>query len=884
METEKEKTNDSINYTFNDLYDIVDKNKDNLSNIDINIWKRLSSKLLIPGVDLHKQIKIMEIFLDNFFSQKLKKEYISCFANLFYNSYDIFKIKSYSEVLQDYYDKYFKKEPIDITKLTNGTVMDFLIEKEGVYYHWTRCLIINTDIEKKLVTLKVPYSNETFTVNVDSFRLYPVNTFTKDYEWRINLKEGDLIDTLDDLGYWLKGTIVERKDNMVKVGLRIYQKDNSFYGYTPEYDTWFSIYNCRIQKYETLSFDIHAWNKYPNRPVKIQNNLSDMHIPFVGNNYCIPLIHYNTLIMSSLEYIDIANYIIRKIVNIIDTQDDKWFNNPSFDYVFYFIELFSTVRSLIHRSFGKDFIIKVFNQIIKKSLINYSKGKDTNISYSLNDVELCFEHVSNLLLGCLYPFEVKNLVGTLDLEFTINLMKENTNLERRLYELNIINILLEPKGVLFFTDEQISFITKELLIENEKGKTFIELMFNSNNHIEIIKRGSSIISRLFKLKIITKREIEKLYNYIQIFKNNADIQNEIYNIFEKNAYEMDINLCKDLCTKILMIDNNLITERDASLLLSICKYMETLCKNDINRDKDLEIKILNKVYEFIFRKDHKKTEDITSLIFNFINVLSVPNGEDNEKYEYFKLFLVKAFENAYSDEDPDNFSFFISYLTLMLQCLNKNEQEIFCIIKNELITKNENGEKFKRKIINLGKQHKGNLNVTIFQNFKLIFKTLEINLTENEINELFDVFVFNCKSIPIHNCFLGWINETEKLKLCDLSLSQDHLMNNLFSYCSNKENKEFIDYDFIIYFYDYFISLIKDTIITKSKHFDTFYQILLKYGSVRILNQFITYFSLKKLPQSQRFEVWSEFAEKLFETLKKKSKNKIIKKYHLYYI
>ena len=106
METEKENTNELNNYTFDDLYELFEKNKDNLSNIDIKLWKKLCSMLLTSKLDYQKQIKIIEIFLDNFFAQKLENEYLSCFPNFFSDSCDFFKFKPYLELLQDYYDKY----------------------------------------------------------------------------------------------------------------------------------------------------------------------------------------------------------------------------------------------------------------------------------------------------------------------------------------------------------------------------------------------------------------------------------------------------------------------------------------------------------------------------------------------------------------------------------------------------------------------------------------------------------------------------------------------------------------------------------------------------------------------------------------------------------
>ena len=247
--------------------------------------------------------------------------------------------------------------------------------------------------------------------------IWNTTTFTKDYQCRQNLKSGDLVDALDKFDNWIKATIIHRINDIVRVGFRLNQSDKSFYGYTPEFDIVLQIYDYRIQKYESLSFNVQSWEKYPNGPMKVRNNRSDMHIPFIGNNYCIPL--YTEDDKCSLEKIEFANYIIRKLVHVLDTQDDKWINNLSFSSLNYLIELLHSIRVFIHRSFSKDFIKKVFEQILKKSLINYSKN--TKVPYSVSTLDLCFEHLFNILFGCVYQFEAENYILEFNLEFILDL-------------------------------------------------------------------------------------------------------------------------------------------------------------------------------------------------------------------------------------------------------------------------------------------------------------------------------------------------------------------------------------------------------------------------------------------------------------------------------
>jgi hypothetical protein len=99
-----------------------------------------------------------------------------------------------------------------------------------------------------------------------SFDIAPFKTKTPDFEWRLSLKTGDLIDCSDIPGVWYNSTILNsrvtvEKDGVevpeVYVGYRVYKEDGDkhdplnnkrFGGWSAKYDEWLSVTHPRIQK------------------------------------------------------------------------------------------------------------------------------------------------------------------------------------------------------------------------------------------------------------------------------------------------------------------------------------------------------------------------------------------------------------------------------------------------------------------------------------------------------------------------------------------------------------------------------------------------------------------------------------------------------------
>ncbi len=130
---------------------------------------------------------IKEIFDDN-----------QNFYNLtYYNYYNKCKNPNSKKYIKynEYNENYLpKKNKISISELKEGDEIDVSIKNPDHFYNqiWVRGTILS--IDEKIFSVKILNEHEPLSINFSSFEYAKKGSFTEDWDWRLNLKEGDIID------------------------------------------------------------------------------------------------------------------------------------------------------------------------------------------------------------------------------------------------------------------------------------------------------------------------------------------------------------------------------------------------------------------------------------------------------------------------------------------------------------------------------------------------------------------------------------------------------------------------------------------------------------------------------------------------------------------
>ena len=864
--------------TLKALENMIEYIKLNIENIIQNkiiTFKQLDELfffLLNNTISTSIQIDFFKYFIDLFTSMIFKSEDVlklNFLSNIF-SIKSLFYIQSSSiNSLNDLFDKYYNYYfPIEEYEYKEKEIIDYLYDDDNNYI-WTQGEIISMNGNQ--IKISLLYDNKIILLKKNSYKIKPKNTFSEEgeIEWRENLKKDDSIDCLDIGNNWMKSCVVRRLKKSIIVCFQYDNiEDKNSYGYDYKYNKTFNIYNPKIRKFNSQSFEIRCFEMYPKSPFhNINFNENNMHIPFKNNNYIIP---YNEDKIYSMEFIHICNYFISKIIdnNTINENTPLEYIVMSIEYIYLFFKNLS-----VH--FMKDYIpnnlIPSFIKILNKFSL------DKNKQFSKVEIDKLFNRIREIMFLAYYDFDIDPIIGPFEIEFGYNCFKFNDIFEKKLLGLNIISNSLKYNSKNEISNDKTVKISHFLL--NDEEGDIIDLLFNDMNiHVELLKKGEDIFKSLFKLNLIDQRDIDKIYNYILSNKNNnKDILNSLYSILEENSEEMSYKLLISIINKITSITYEQLTEQDIILLTNI-----TSKTNSYTTFKKIANEVLEYLYNYLILKE---SENTYSYMINFCSVIQ--NAKELPIMTYLYItYANKLTEDLYNDET--NINLLVKFLANLFTSIDDKFHKDICYkLSYEIFTKNKGSYKFIERIIDYCKTSlntNNNFNIEILQSVMIIINISEFKglINKNRIIEFFNIFVFDNKNKQYQDEFLNWINELHKKQFIDIYPTIEELFYKLQDFCLNEENKDLIDESLIKYFYNLFIDLnTKDTNIEKKlnpikyTHFNIIWNIIINFSMSSLIDNLISNFKLRNFTPEERYKIWDELIQYCFKYLDLKNENNI---------
>ncbi|MCQ2815956.1 MAG: hypothetical protein MJ252_01700 [archaeon] len=123
-----------------------------------------------------------------------------------------------------------KKEETEEEDLEQNKEVDlFVASKEAYNFHvWVRAIICN--VFEEHISIRSPVSESPHIIKKGSYEIAKLGTYTKDWEWRCNLKEGDIIDCFERATFY-PATVVDKTEKEFRgikkieyrLGFRIYE-------------------------------------------------------------------------------------------------------------------------------------------------------------------------------------------------------------------------------------------------------------------------------------------------------------------------------------------------------------------------------------------------------------------------------------------------------------------------------------------------------------------------------------------------------------------------------------------------------------------------------------------------------------------------------------
>jgi hypothetical protein len=302
------------------MYEFLKENQSSLlenTDIPLQFSDDLVWCLNYNKIKVDTQLDIFKLYLDEFFKMKCKPEDIIKYKFIIEmfkydsNFYRLSSIDNFLIFLNRFFNIYYPKD--NNIKHEVGDVMDVLINDELYQISvvgWVQLPIKRIDPEKHLYIFEdYKDSNKEVMISMDSFKVQNKNTFVKEEEmvWRNNLKVGDKVDYLTSNQNWVEGYV---KDININGDISI-----KALGELDQNIVFLKKYSPFIQPLLKYS---HTYNPDEENGVTLLEKNQffakfDYFIPNTETNYMVPIEGINYY---SLEYMDLLNYFIKKMIFI----------------------------------------------------------------------------------------------------------------------------------------------------------------------------------------------------------------------------------------------------------------------------------------------------------------------------------------------------------------------------------------------------------------------------------------------------------------------------------------------------------------------------------------------------------------------------------------
>ena len=880
------------------IYKDLQENKSNL--LDDNIIPFQFSNDLIwflsnNIIDLEIQMNIFKLYIDSFFTFKLKPENLqklTLFDQIF--KYDSFLYKTTADTkdfecfIKKYFDKFFpKKKKLKIEK---GVVMDVFIKEKDlmgdIFYGWTQIPVKR--IENNYVIFNdYDDENKEFKFLMDSYEIQEKNRFISEEEmkWRNEIKRGDKVDFLNNMRLWVEADIINVLNNNVVLNpLGGVQGDNTIR----------SIYTPLIKPLHSFSFkyDETEMNYFP---------FLNFNSSFSKFNYCLPrpkvieghdgnfLIPNNILPYHCLLFYDILNYYINKLVQCKYFEDDNE-ENITIEYIYKILDILNKGFEILNQLFFGNYFNEIIFPKVKNILLKISLDKKKNISKIM--VTRILEISQKFIEMNSYIFQQPKIVLEFTLKFGFNCFKESENLEKRLIGLN--SILSGLRSLFFFQNNKIyneyNILIYQILFSDDNNDLFSLLFNKSDIHEQLILKGADIVTDLYMKNILDSKDINKLYNYAISSQEGSEACTQLYSILTKICGNMSLDQSQNMINKIITIPLEQITRNDISLIFSIIEQIKTE-----NNYKKTITEALDYIYEFIISDTIKGK----NFISDFTKTIAFLRNDDNIFFASY--YIEKIIKELLKKQNLRKTEFFYDFLSYFI--LSFNSDEVKKVMKGkfiEYLSQNNNSSKLLDNLLEnieinteeITQEKKIDHIIAIIDSIKsiLFYANYYYFFTTSSILKLCDFFLFTKKKIRKQNDFLRSLTFFKRNYLMNIDEFCEKFFKKFEIYISEINKENYLDYweiiddeyaEMVLRFYQTANYLEEDEnsdgTITENcfikknplelKYFDTVWKMFTKINEASLMEQFLADFSLRLFKPEERFSIWETIIKKIFDEI-----------------
>ncbi|EAR94410.2 ubiquitin carboxy-terminal hydrolase (macronuclear) [Tetrahymena thermophila SB210] len=469
-----------------------------------------------------------------------------------------------------------------LQNLQVGQIVDAIkIDKQYVKHCWSRAEIVN--IQDDHIFIRFLNSSKQFNRSVfrENFDIREKGSKCPDeeMEWRLQLKEGDLVDCCDTSHVFYNSTVLQVKEiedeqgytiKQVYVGYRVYdpngqRKDDKgkFNGWSQQYDEWFDATHPRIQKYQSQAKKLYTKASTTNQDEHIDDFNDLVQVLEVENEVVYASPKKNQAV--NLFQLAAINKFGKKggfelILNKIEGQGEEW---CSIDHLASLMHMFANVQMCLNRNFVYPYAKRIIPAVQKSildsppsNLRNFTKEKIDSVNMGLGSFMKRIYSIGQKI-EMLEKFNLQTALQSFNSEFITT-------------QLQGLKTIMELLSQLRSDRTAESLQSSELKDWIEENQIFQKL-FNSQKY-QLIQKAGDFFKFMLNEGMIKDQHLEILWN--QTRRNDTELKLAIYKILSDNFYiqSFDKNIIDFFLKKIIDTEPDQIGIEDIDLVHSFTRF------------------------------------------------------------------------------------------------------------------------------------------------------------------------------------------------------------------------------------------------------------------------------------------------------------------------
>jgi hypothetical protein len=395
--------------------------------------------------------------------------------------------------------------------------------------------------------IKVSFFNERDVYNrflekeQNAHELAPFKSRCTDFDWRMTIKAGDLVDACDTSHIWYNATVLNDREVQIDnnrtvkeifIGYRIYtpqgekvdHEGQRFVGWSSRYDEWISVNNPRVAAFGKMAKKLYMGSSSNSEDQSVDDTNDKVLVDENRQIFAVPRKDG----CKSIFLVELVQSIGEKggWDRVIERMNNEK-NWMPIDVMSAIVNMIGQVYGIFHRDFAYELFPKVREALYKSILTSPTENISNFTKERMDDILKALDPILKRIVSV--P-EKNDFIENLNLEIC-SICFGAEFLDRRLQGLKTLLEMI--RNVRYGSSK---LITGDALKKFINSHNIFSKIYGSKGHVELVKRSSDFLRYMVTEGMLTTEYLDNVWE--STTKGDVETKLQIYKIFNDISIQL----------------------------------------------------------------------------------------------------------------------------------------------------------------------------------------------------------------------------------------------------------------------------------------------------------------------------------------------------------